>query len=170
MYEFGVHGPVITPYSPEANILGMPAGISMGNAAWPAANRGYFFSFTLYKNTPIVQGFVRNNTGTGNVEIGVFLPDGTLVGSTGAINLAASNIIYAGSLDLTLGPGTYYAGMSKDGTGGNNQRLAGSTNQRLQVRGVYQMSSAYPLPSTVTFAAMADNYLPIFGLSTIGGL
>lgn len=167
--------PVIGPQSPEA-LIG-PGGVFMcwsnsASAAWPAADRAYGYPFMLSEPQTLLQMYVYNGaTASGNVDVGIYLPDGTKVVSKGSTAQSGTSGWQLFDLtDTVLQPYTlYYAWCCLSSATGTVFRWAGGVNVgQVIATGIVQMAAATggtgSLPATVTPAAMATNYLPDFGM------
>lgn len=162
----------ITPYSLEAigpslAYHGMIS--SSASATWPSANYGIFYPFKLQQPATLYQFYVSNGaTASGNLDIGLYLDDGSAVVRRGSTAQAGTSAVQL--LDVTdtlLSPGVrYWVGLAMDGTLGTCLRQTGNTNVgQLRACGVRGMASAFSsgLVATVTFAALNQNFLPHFG-------
>jgi len=141
------------------------------STAWPSASRAMYIPvacpgpFTIRKFTCHNGGAV-----SGNVDLGIYTSEGQLIISTGGT--AQSGTGTQQVIDVTdtlIPPGWYYLAMVIDNGTGTNQRVASSAFAK-RFHGCRQQASAYPLPSTATFADAADAYWPSFqatGVATI---
>lgn len=146
----------------------MAASFSANGTAWNSANQGFFYPLRLEEpflvaKTFFVTGSVQVTPGA--ADVGVFLPNGTKVVSSGAVTLTTSNTLQESDVtDTWLPAGLYYLGMSCDST---NPRFANNlpTTMLGKSWGIMQASTVHPLPATVTFAALTTNTCPLFGIS-----
>lgn len=160
----------IGPWSPEAigpQIAFNGAWTTFGSATWPSANLAIGYPFMLTEPRTLLQMWVFNGTAvSGNIDAGIYDSAGTKIISKGTTAQSGTSTLQL--LDVTdtaLRSGViYYAWMSVDNTTATITRLAGSVSLA-QTAGVgaLQMASAFVLPSTITGAALANNYLPAFG-------
>lgn len=165
-----VNYPVIMSMSPCASGDVAMAGIypTCGNNAWPAANRALFVPFVIHEPFVVQKMAVYNaTTAAGNVDIGIYTEDGTLLVSSGSTAMAGTSTQQTFSISKTLAPGRYYMAIAFSST---SAILRASTTSlaSTQLSGVLQMASAFPLPATATFAVAASAYIPAFGLSSRG--
>ena len=153
---------VLSPASPQSigrDLSGM--GISAATAGWPAANRAIFMPITIYNPITVVKMFIENGASTsGNIDVGIYDSDGAIIVSSGST--AQSGVSATQEFDITdtlLNPGLYYLAAAMDNTTGTVLRwgLSGAVARGI---GVAQMASAFPLPSTATFAALASSFIP----------
>lgn len=146
--------------------LGLTAA-SFTSAAWPTANKAFFVPVWVARQTTLVKAFVYNGaTASGNLDIGLYLPNGTQVVSLGSTAQSGTSALQELNItDTTIGPGLYYMALAMDGTTGTAFRATvGST--RGGAMGIYEMTSAFALPATATYATNTASYLPLFGFTT----
>lgn len=167
--------PELLPY--RISSLGRYSGLTMlapfdgsvanSTAVFPSANRALYIPIHMPVAFKIARFWVSNGSNaTGNVDVGLSDESGDKLISTGSTaRSGASTIQYIGVTDASFGPGTYYLDIALDTTAGSLQRLAASSISQPRVGGMFQEDSAFPLPSTATFAAIAANYAPYFGFS-----
>lgn len=153
---------VINTWSLEA--VGIPMlceGRSMASAVWPTANLAIAVPAELHVGQTINQLMISNGAAvSGNVDAGLYLPDGTRIVSKGSTAQAGTSVIQA--LDVTdtyVAPGLIYMVQAMDNTTGTFQRPA-TPAVTAGAMGVLQMATAFPLPATMTFAAMAQVGVP----------
>lgn len=137
-------------------------GTGFAGAAWPAANRAFFVPFATARYITVKQMAWQNgSTVSGNLDVGIYDIDGNQLVHSGSV--AQSGISAAQIADITdtaLDPGQYFMAMAVDNTTGLYFRVSNADAQLLQVFGMQQMDTAFPLPSTATFANPATAYLP----------
>ena len=138
------------------------------SAAWPSANRAIYLPFRLASPFLITQLWWWNGvlSGTPNVDVGVFYPQGAKILSTG--NTAQSGASTPQAVNVTdtwLQPGLYYMGMvSASATTAFFRVSVGAAE--LRIAHALQEASASPLPSTMTGVGVTSSYCPIFGLAS----
>lgn len=158
---------VISTFSAEAvGSLENASVTAMSSLAWPTANLAHFVPLRL--NLPILPALMFSlNAGVvnGNIDVGIYLPDGTRLWSAGSTAQAGTNaiqkFIYTGP---SLGPGEYYIALALNNNTGQIFRHQFVTSTGIVERtGMRSMASAFPLPATAVFTlpTMAG---PIFGL------
>jgi len=99
-------------------------------------------------------------TQAGNVDAGIYTFDGTLIVSNGGVACAAAGLQSIAITDTLLTPGWYHIAFASDSS------TAVFRNSTLSVAcaracGVQQQLTAYPLPSTATFAVYATPVMPL---------
>ena len=163
--------PVIGPMSAEALFAqafvfanwGAPA-----SAAWPSANRAVGYPFILPEPRTLLQMYVQNGaTASGNLDMGVYRPDGTKLVSMGATAQSGTSAIQLLDVTDTVLPAhtLLYVWLAVDNTTATVVRwTAGANIGQIRATGIVQMASAYPLPSTITPAAVSTSHLPDFGM------
>lgn len=114
-----------------------------------------------------VKLFAVNGTAvSGNVDIGIYDESGTRLVSSGSVAQTGTSVIQIFDItDTLLGVGLFFLAMAVDNTTAQFFRRTANAAHLRTLR-VYQTASAFVLPTTVTFAAPASGYYPLFGLST----
>jgi hypothetical protein len=127
------------------------------------ANRAYYVPVRLVQPITITQIGWHNGSGvTGNIDAGVYLPDGTRLFSTGATanNGTISVMQWVNVTDFQLGPGLFYFAISTSSGIMSLHRC----NMNVSVAGILGMvtqASAHPLPAQATFATAASGPWPL---------
>lgn len=131
---------------------------------WPNASLAMYVPIVVRDQITVYQlGWLNGSSVAGNIDAGIY--DRTLArlvsaGSTAQSGTSAIQLVDIA--DTTLAPGVYYLAMSADSTSTNLMGTGGglpAANYR--TCGVAQQASALPLPSTATFAAMAQTRVPL---------
>lgn len=155
----------VTAWSLESLMAGNAiAGIDTATSGtWPVANKAVFYPFVLAE-PGIVTGFFLLNGATvsGNVDMGLYLPNGTRLVSAGSTAQSGTSVIQIfNTTDMLLGPGLYYWALALDNTTGTTVRVAAGGRGN----GIYQQTTAFPLPSSATFAVFSGTSVtPICGV------
>lgn len=138
---------------------------SSGNAAWPATDRAIGFPLRVARAEEVVALFWQNGgTLTDNGDAGLYDASGTRLVSTGSTaRTPASNFQFV-SVSLGLGPGLYYLVMSLAGTTGTMGRHVPGDVGRVRAIGCVKDEAAFPLPASLGFEAVVDNYVPVIGV------
>ena len=104
-------------------------------------------------------------TAGNNVDVGIYTGDGTRLISMGSTAQSGTNAIQTYNItDTALGAGLYRLGIAMDGTTGTLFRQ--NSNALFEnPAGIQQQASAFALPATLTGAAAASSYQPVFGLT-----
>ena len=134
-------------------------------AAYPTANKAIFIPFRLLKPTRITKLWVLNGAiVSGNLDLGIYTSDGTCIASAGSTAQAGASVIQIITLGtaIRLPCGLFYMAIAVDNITATVFRT-GVDAYLLKVLGMAQMASAFPLPVTVTFAAVASSYIPTIG-------
>lgn len=126
------------------------------NVAFIAANRAHYVPFVV--PDPFIVDKFRWRNGSvvsGNADAGIYSSDGTRLVSTGSTaQSGASAIQEVDVTDTYLAPGVYYSAFTASNTSGS---YVSFTDQGIteigRSYGLFQQSSALPLPSSATFAA-----------------
>lgn len=162
-------GIFLSPYStgqPIGEIARSARAFPSGVGAWPVANRAYFMPIIIDKPIELMQMAMYNGAVAGEVDVGVYSYPGTgtsarrLVSNGKVAMSGASQPQVFNIADTVLTPGVYlFAGVCSTVTTATFQRST-LPSMWLQACGVAQMSSALPLPETVTIARMETNFAP----------
>lgn len=129
-------------------------------STYPAANRAVFVPVEIERTVTIVAVGVFNAGVSGNIDLGIYREDGSRVASTGSIAQSGASTIQTASLSATLTPGVYFMAVSRDNitTGGF---FAWAPDLAFaEAICAQQMDSAFPLPSTATFANQTTGFVP----------
>lgn len=160
----------IGPWSPEAigpQISFYGAWTTFGSATWPSANLAIGYPFMLTEPRTVLQMWVFNGSVvSGNIDAGIYDALGNRLVSKGSTAQSGTSTLQLLDVTDTVLPANtmLYAWMSVDNTTATTTRLAGGVSlAQTGGSGVVQMASAFALPSTVTPAAIASNYIPAFG-------
>ena len=120
---------------------------------WPSANLAIYTPLAIPARVVVVSLWVATGTGTvGNVDMALYDGSGAAVVSATAGAKTASTEQVFDVTDTVVGPGRYYIGLSaSDAT--TDLFYGGAPAAPLcAAYGMYTETSAYPLPSTATFA------------------
>lgn len=137
-----------------------------GTTAWPSANAAIYIPFVIGASTTIVKFFWLNGaTVSGNIDVGIYDSQGNRLVSSGSTVQTTINVIQSvDTTDLTLQPGLYYMAMAMDNTSGVIRASAGTAILN-RASGIYSQASAFPLPSSATFAGTTLNIVPALFLT-----
>ena len=147
-------------------------GAVLASNNYPAVNMAIFVPFQIAEPVTVVKLWVRNGTAVaGNLDMGIYLPDGTRVVSKGST--AQAGIDELQNMDITdtlLQAGNYYLGINSD-TSGATQKVY-THNHATTIAGWWAAAGCYQqavgalaLPSTATFAAFGQLHVPWMGWS-----
>ncbi len=140
------------------------------SGAWPAANDAIFVPFYIQQFTNVTRLYVVNGTAaSGNMDVGIYNGDGTLIISSGSTAQSGTNQPqFFNIADTMLAPGDYYIACSIDGTGGTVFRSNLSVI-RMQEGGCAKATSAMPLPAIATLVASTSGLYPLMGIEIAPG-
>jgi len=157
-----LHAPFIGPLAGRIS--------ARANAAWPTANKAIFVPFRLNELMRISNlSVINGGTVSGNIDGGIYTEDGVRIASSGSVVQTGANSTQNLSIAaFNLPPGNYYLGTAMDNTTGTLGRFAAANVSSLRAIGIKEQASAFPLPSTATFAQITADYVPTFFLSTSG--
>lgn len=157
----------ITPGNGALGIIGESssfAGHQNATSQTLTANQLLFYPFVLTDFFVIQKAFWYNGAAvSGNVDVGVYLPDGTRLCSVGSTAQAGTNAIQSAALSYQLPPGKYLLAFGSDSTGA---LFGNAPSSRSMFGGTFQQSSGWSsgLPASATFANLNGGYLHVFGL------
>jgi hypothetical protein len=137
------------------------------SAVWPEASWAFFCPIVVPTSAFVQKFWWRNGTVvSGNVDAGVYSPDGTLLLSTGSTAQAVVNAMQSvDTTDKYLPAGYYYIALSIDNITGTTFRATTAQLYSNKAAGFASMSTAFPLPTSATLATVSLDYIPIFGLA-----
>lgn len=131
------------------------------STAWPSANRAILIPFRLPRLMTAYQMSIgAGATATGNFDVGIYDAAGNRLVSSGSTAKGNSVEHILNITDTPLGPGLYYMALAANGTNNYICSTVSSNAALLKAVGVRQASSAFALPSTVTFETVASNVIP----------
>lgn len=141
--------------------------VAATSQVWPSANLAIYIPFAVEAPYHVRMVWWANGTTTiaGNVDVGVYGDDGTLLLSAGSTAQATATVCQSVTLgtEVLLSPGAYYMAMSSS-SGTATFMQANTTLRYVQTFGGAQQATALPLPATATFAAFAQARIPVFGI------
>jgi hypothetical protein len=167
--------PVINPFSLQSIGFSLLAVGTSGmegaaGAAWPATKLALYMPFYVPDEFRVQQiRIAQGLTISGNFDVGVYTADGVRLASSGLTAPTGFSATTQGvTVSTRLGQGLYYMAMSVDNVTHTVVRSV-PTALTLQGAGCAQedlSAGTGALPATATFAAIANAYLPLFGLSS----
>ena len=153
---------VLSPLNPQSLGSMMNAmGLAFPNpTAWITANKAFFIPISIAGPVTVKKMFWFNGTVSGNVDVGIYDRGGNRLVSAGSTAQAGASAVQEVDItDLLLKAGLYYLAMVMDNTTGQVELLNLSTGPAM-FAGVAEMTSAFPLPATATFAAVSSARTP----------
>lgn len=147
--------------------LASAAAVVPASAVWPSANLGIYVPFALPRTMTVLKLWWLNGaTVAGNVDVGIYDAALNKVIASGATAQATINVLQAVDIADTVlpGPANYYMALSAS-LGTATFFRTTPVIEALKAMGCAQQASAHPLPASLTLAAIAQAYLPIFGLA-----
>lgn len=161
---------LITPYSMESIGMTVAALADTANAsqAWSPTNGAIFVPFSLWKPRTAKKMFVYNGAAvSGNVDVGIYNDAGTRLVSAGSTAQAGTDVVQEFDITDTALPAgqLLYMALAFDNTTATINGKSHGTPAAI-VRGILTMGSAFPLPSTATFAIpSAATRIGIYGIA-----
>lgn len=138
------------------------------SATWPAANEAILIPFRVPYPVIAKQMFCSNGAAvSGNLDIGIYTKDGTLLVSTGETAQSGTSDFQTFDITDTLlnGPDWYYMALVLDNTTGTFIRNSASARDWKRFGVASVASDACPLPASATLAVAARAYAPEMGIS-----
>lgn len=162
----------ISSFSPESvgREIGAMVGGLTSSSAWGTANLAVYIPFEVYNPLSIVNGaFTVGTVVAGNVDLGIYNSFGDLLTSAGStLVTGASTINILNFTDVTLNPALYYMAIAFDTTTVTLTTFTSLSNPELRSIGVFQQTTAFPLPATAVFALNTQTQIPFVTLSQPG--
>jgi hypothetical protein len=155
-----------------AAIRAMVTSAAFGSTAWGTANLAIFTPIMLPYKYPMKNMFVYNfATVAGNVDIGIYSSEGTLVASAGGnVAMAGASTMQFFAVDKVLDPDLYYIGFVSSSTTATFGAAAAGTATRERYLGLLQQSLASTvLPASLTEATVGQARIPQVGFTRISG-
>jgi hypothetical protein len=158
---------------PGTELTCIAGGAVLASAQWPVANTAIFVPFQVAEPVTVVKLWVRNGTtiSAGNIDMGIYLADGTKVVSQGSTPSATADLLQELNItDTVLATGNYYLALNSD-TAASTQTFyfhnhATAIAGWWAAAGCYQQAvGAVTLPSPATFAAFGQVRVPWMGWS-----
>ena len=141
-------------------------GTNPGSLAWPTANLALGFWFTLEQQTVFNCFFVANGaTVSGNFDISVYDENFVELFSTGSTAQSGTSANQSVAQTFSLPPGLYYCALAFSNTTATAQAKSAAAAAAPASHGFVQMSSAFPLPSTLVPELYGTTVVPLFGIS-----
>lgn len=134
-------------------------GSGIANTAWPANNRAIYSPISLPSRFTVARFMIANGNATGNIDIGLYNANGSLLISTGTQARSGSSVVqYYDVTDQAFPAGDYYLALVASTTSAtvssNNGGLGGPV---LQGCGLLQEDlGSTVLPATMTPAQYAS--------------
>lgn len=145
--------------------------VTATSLAWPLANLAVFVPLTIPWPYVVRRLFwVHGSSPGGSHSIGLYRSDGTGLFVSGAVTGSggASNIQFVTPASpIQLAPGRYFLGYAVDNTTSNRvtgNAIAASVKRLI---GVYEQASAFPLPTTATFATPSNTTVMFAGITRV---
>lgn len=137
------------------------------STAWGTANLAIYTPILLPYTYTIKNFFVYNfATVAGNVDIGIYSEDLSLIFSKGSTAMAGASTMQFFSCDLMVPPGTYYIGFVSSSTTATFGAAAVGSATRERYMGLLQQAlGATTLPNTITPAAVGQARIPQVGFT-----
>lgn len=136
-------------------------GLGTTASAWPSANQMRCCSFIVDDTVTVTQLGTIVSTQSGNLDLGIYDEAGNKIVSSGSTAVGVAGPQFVNITDTTLTPGHYNMAMACDNIIANFNRLSLANADVNRLCGVKQMASAFPLPSTLTFAGPGNGIFHI---------
>lgn len=157
---------VLSPLNPQSlgAMLNAMGYAFTGATAWATANKAIFIPYSVGGIVTVKKMFVVNGTVSGNIDVGIYDRNGVRLVSIGSTAQAGASVIQEFDIaDTTLGPGLYYLACAMDNNTGQVE-LVGPGSAQGKSMGIFEMTSAFALPATATFASLSGTVrVPFIG-------
>ena len=166
----------ISPWSPHAQtfIYTNKWGLTVTSGQWPAAGTVLFMPFFLDAAVTVMKAWWYNGSAVaGNLDLGVYRPDGSRIVSIGTTAQAGTTAVQTADIaDTVLGRGQYYLALVSD-TAGASSLIAGVSAVSsggmqalgfLEQAGVTLPLSTGASPATFAKHGSARVLVPVYGL------
>lgn len=133
-------------------------------AAWPVTNKAIYMPVVVDKIITVkMLGVINGATLNGNVDVGIYDEAKNRIVSigTGIAQAGVSAVQTFDVTDTTLNPGLYYLAMATNSNTATYFRANGVANEVVRACGVQEQTTAYPLPTTATFANPVATFVPL---------
>jgi hypothetical protein len=153
---------VLSPAAPQSLGYALNAmGLGAASVTWPTANKALTVPFSVFSPITIVKMFVINGAAvSGNIDVGIYSKASQKLVSSGSTAQAGTSAIQEFNItDTLLMPGMYFFAVALDNTTGTLEMW--NPNAAIgKSLGVFEQSSAFPLPSTLTLVTNTAARIP----------
>jgi hypothetical protein len=162
--DYGILSPS-APNTPYGQMMAISNNsYSTTTTTW-TANRAVYWPIVVNRPLTIIDFAIVVSTQNGNLDAGIYSWAGTKIVSNGGVACGAAGVQVIAVADTTLQPGWYHMAFSCSSATAvfkaNNLATVAA-----RACGAQQELSAYPLPSTATFAAYTTGITPQLVAST----
>lgn len=105
------------------------------------------------------------STVSGSADVGIYTVGGAQLWHAGSTTATGATLPQFVTVQMLLNPGRYFLAFAQSGTTSVAEGVA-MTAPNGRLMGLYQQSTALPLPATATFAAYAAVGLPLIGITS----
>ncbi len=147
-------------------------GTLLTSTTWFAANLAFFIPVRFTREEVIRKFYWMNGaTVSGNVDCGLYAPDGTKIVSTGSTAQSGTTAIQiVDTTDTVVGPGLFYLALACDNTTAAFGMASSFTNPMIQILGCAEVATSFILPATVTLGSTSRTSIPHCGCSLESGV
>jgi len=157
-------GRVINSAHPWAGYVRPPDSAGPGSGAWPTANKAFYQPIYIPESCTMTHFVYYGDGASGNVCMALYNSAGVRLVTTGSVAHVGGTSAHVIAANYSLDTGAYFIGCAMDNAAGSMFRYNASI-QILRLAGCFQETSAFPLPTTATFAVMTVAYLPMAGIA-----
>ena len=155
----------ITPWSRES-LGACSSSTAPASGSYSSSNLGFFVPFYLYAQaTAYGMKCVNGASVSGNIDMGIYSVDGRRLASKGSTAQSGTSAeqTLTFTTPLSMSPGFYFMAIACDNTTATFFRR-NTSSVLLKALGMYQATSVFALPATVTYATITTSYVPAFGV------
>ena len=153
---------LLSPFSntPLADGMAIANAATTNTATTWTANRAIYLPICVNRPITVLDFQIIVTTQNGNVDAGIYNWNGTKIVSNGGVACGAAGLQTIAVADTLLNPGWYHIAFASSSSTAVF-RASNASTVLVRACGGQQESSAYPLPSTATFAAYATGIFPM---------
>ncbi len=147
---------------PKSDSTGTPGSLAL------TANQATYIPFSIPWPYPVNRVFWCNGSSTtGNTDFGIYTPGGFRIYSTGSTAGSGTTVpqYVTPGTPFVLPAGQYYFAFSSAGTTNRAIGIIPGTNLNAAMAGFLAQATAFPLPSTATFATAASTARVLCGIT-----
>lgn len=141
------------------SVGGLLRNLGRNASSWPSANLAIYVPFYVAEALRVRSLSAPCESSSGNGDVGIYAYDGTRIVSSGSFAFSGFDMNTRNITDTELQPGIYYLALVCDNATNAALRFTPGV-QNIRMAGICQEASAFPLPSTATFATATNDYAP----------
>lgn len=159
--------PSLSPFYTNAHWFGS-LGTNYNNSSgnFVGANTACYVPFQLPMAYTVARAYLVNGGGAaGNLDIGIYNQDFSLVAHTGSFAQSGTLTVQYQALAANLTAGNYYMAIVSDNAGATIFFTGNLSASLSRVSGILQQASAFPLPNPMVPVSPTTAFWPLFGIT-----